>query len=99
MKNLPEFTNIFLQPKSSRQRLTASVSEDRDDPLVGEDVEQPKRGRGRRRRKRNLAGELIDDKKIEDDEAIPALTIQKQKVLGISLCEINRKLLAVNPIF
>lgn len=92
--------DISLKPKSSRQRLTASVSEDRDD-IVGDDNEQPanKRGRGRRRRKRNLAGELIDDKKIEDDEAGPTILPHKQICMGINLSEINRKLVAVNPIF
>lgn len=80
--------------------MTASVSEDRDD-LLGDELEQPaiKRGRGRRRRKRNLAGELIDEKKIEDDEVGPTILSHKQLYMGINLCEINRKLVAVNPIF
>lgn len=67
--------------------------------MLGDDQEQGKRGRGRRRRKRNLAGDLIDDKKIEDDEAGPILSPQKQLCMGINLCEINRKLVAVNPVF
>ena len=92
--------NFFLQPKS-RQRLT--VSEDRED-LIGDEAEvnnppTGKRGRGRRRKKRNFAGELIDDKKIEDDEAPPVLSAQKQIQMTINLSEINRKLITVNPVF
>jgi len=65
--------------------------------LIGED--EPKRGRGRRRKKRNLAGDLIDDKKIEDDETPPILSAQKQIQMSINLSEINRKLYTVNPVF
>ena len=39
------------------------------------------------------------DKKIEDDESGPMLSAQKQISLGINLSEINRKLIAVNPVF
>ncbi len=70
---------------------------------MGDEMDQAgagnKRGRGRRRRKRNLAGELIDEKKIEDDEAGPVVPAHKQLCLGINLSEINRKLIAVNPMF
>ncbi|XP_045024708.1 UPF0547 protein C16orf87 homolog isoform X2 [Daphnia magna] len=105
-RDKPDFYNASeydkqRKPKSSRQRLAASVSEDRDD-LLGDESDQAtgnKKGRGRRKRKRNLAGELIDEKKIEDDEAGPILPAHKQLCLGINLCEINRKLVAVNPIF
>ncbi|XP_057376445.1 UPF0547 protein C16orf87 homolog isoform X1 [Daphnia carinata] len=105
-RDKPDFYNASeydkqRKPKSSRQRLAASVSEDRDD-LLGDESDQAagnKRGRGRRRRKRNLAGELIDEKKIEDDEAGPVVPAHKQLCLGINLSEINRKLIAVNPIF
>ena len=84
-----------------RQRLTASVSEDRDDIEASEQNSAAKRGRvssRRSRRKRTLA-DLYDDKKIEDDEAGPILSAQKQISLGINLSEINRKLIAVNPVF
>ena len=82
---------LIFQPKS-RQRLTAS--EDRED-MMGDD--EPKRGRGRRRKKRNFAD--IDDKKIEDDETPPVLSVQKQIHMSINLSEINRKLYTVNPVF
>jgi hypothetical protein len=83
-----------------RQRLAASVSEDRDDVEDSEQNNAAKRGRvssRRSRRKRTLA-DLYDDKKIEDDEAGPILSTQKQISLGINLSEINRKLIAVNPV-
>ena len=69
--------------------------------MLGDEFDQTignKGGRGRRRRKRTRAGDN-DDKKIEDDEAGPVLPPQKQLCFGINLCEINRKLVAVNPIF
>ncbi|XP_046441364.1 UPF0547 protein C16orf87 homolog [Daphnia pulex] len=104
-RDKPDFYNASeydkqRKPKSSRQRLAASVSEDRDD-LLGDEFDQTvgnKGGRGRRRRKRTRAGDN-DEKKIEDDEAGPVLPLHKQLCLGINLCEINRKLVAVNPIF
>ena len=73
-----------------------TASEDRED-MIGED--EPKRGRGRRRKKRNLAGDIIDDKKIEEDETPPVLSAQKQLHMSINLSEINRKLYTVNPVF
>ena len=85
----------------TRQRLTASVSEEREDIDDTEQNNSAKRGRvsGRRsKRRRNLA-DLIDEKKIEDDEAGPTLSAQKQISLGINLSEINRKLIAVNHVF
>jgi len=92
----------FLQPKMPRQRLTASVSEDRDDIEDSEQNSAAKRGSRvssrRSRRKRTLA-DLYDDKKIEDDETGPILSAHKQISLGINLSEINRKLIAVNPVF
>lgn len=42
---------------------------------------------------------MIDDKRIEDDEAAPVLSAHKQAMFGINLCEINRKLMVVNPTF
>ena len=86
------------QPKSARQRLQASASEDRDD-AYDEDAGSSRRvGRGRRRRKKGLAGEVYDDKKIEDDEAMPPVSAAKQAQMSVQLLEINRKLIGVNPV-
>jgi hypothetical protein len=45
-----------------------------------------------------LAGEVYDDKKIEDDEAMPPVSAAKQAQMAVQLLEINRKLIGVNPV-
>ena len=79
--------------------MTASASEDRDD---GDDQDLGSdrgRGRGRRKKKKGLAGEMYNEKKVEDDEAMPSVSVPKQVQLSVGLLEINRKLVCVNPVF